>query len=79
MPFAAPWRSPALCCRRRSTQRPWSLRERLHEGEITELITAYCEGATAASLATAHGDPDARHRIVGLCAAVPGDRTGGHL
>jgi 2,4-dienoyl-CoA reductase-like NADH-dependent reductase (Old Yellow Enzyme family) len=40
---------------RPSTQCPWSLRERLDEREITELITAYREGATAASLATIHG------------------------
>ncbi|MGH3965433.1 MAG: hypothetical protein ACRDRY_19605 [Pseudonocardiaceae bacterium] len=37
-----------------SAQRPWNLRERLDEREITELITAYRDGATAASLATAH-------------------------
>jgi hypothetical protein len=40
---------------RPSTQCPWSLHERLDEREITELITAYREGATAASLATTHG------------------------
>jgi hypothetical protein len=34
--------------------RPWSVRERLDEGDITELITAYRNGATAASLATTH-------------------------
>ena len=39
---------------RPSEQRPWSLRERLDERKITELITAYCDGATAASLAAAH-------------------------
>jgi hypothetical protein len=39
---------------RPSAQRPWSLRERLDEREITELITTYRNGA-AASLATAHG------------------------
>jgi 2,4-dienoyl-CoA reductase-like NADH-dependent reductase (Old Yellow Enzyme family) len=38
-----------------SAQRPWSLRERLNEREITKLITTYRNGATAASLATAHG------------------------
>jgi hypothetical protein len=36
-------------------KRPWSLRDRLDERNITELITAYREGATAASLAAAHG------------------------
>ena len=40
---------------RPSTQCPWSLRERLDEREIAELITAYRDGATAASLAAAHG------------------------
>ena len=34
---------------------PWILRERLHEREIAELITAYRHGATSASLATTHG------------------------
>jgi hypothetical protein len=38
-----------------SGQRPWSLCERLDERDIAELITAYRDGATAASLATAHG------------------------
>jgi hypothetical protein len=37
-----------------NTKRPWSLRERLDEREITELITAYRNGATATSLATTH-------------------------
>ena len=40
---------------RASTRRPWSLRERIDEREIAELITAYRNGATAASLATTHG------------------------
>ena len=39
---------------RPSAKRPWSLRERLDERDIAELITAYCKGATAASLATTH-------------------------
>jgi hypothetical protein len=34
-----------------STKHPWSLRERLNEREIAELITAYRTGATAVSLA----------------------------
>ena len=33
---------------------PWSLHERLDERDIAELITAYRNGATAASLATTH-------------------------
>jgi 2,4-dienoyl-CoA reductase-like NADH-dependent reductase (Old Yellow Enzyme family) len=40
---------------RPSTKRPWSLRERLDQREIAELITAYRNGATAASLAANHG------------------------
>jgi DNA-directed RNA polymerase specialized sigma24 family protein len=40
---------------RLSAKRPWSLRERLDEREIVGLITAYCDGATAATLATVHG------------------------
>ena len=40
---------------RPSMQRPWSLRERLDEREIAKLITAYRDGATAASIAIAHG------------------------
>jgi hypothetical protein len=46
--------SPARAARP-STKRPWSLRERLDERDIGELITTYREGATAASLATTHG------------------------
>jgi hypothetical protein len=38
-----------------STQRPWSLRERLDECVIAKLITGYRNGATAATLAAAHG------------------------
>ena len=40
---------------RPSTKRPWSFRERLDEREITQLITAYRNGATTASLAAVHG------------------------
>ena len=40
---------------RPSAQRPWSRRERLSERDIANLITSYRDGATAASLATAHG------------------------
>jgi hypothetical protein len=39
---------------RPSAKRPWSLRERLDERDIAELITAYRQGATAACLAAAH-------------------------
>jgi hypothetical protein len=49
MALTSPARAP-----KPSTKRPWSLRERLHEREITELITAYRDGTTAASLATTH-------------------------
>ena len=38
-----------------SAKPPWSLHERLDEREIAKLITAYRNGATIASLATAHG------------------------
>jgi hypothetical protein len=44
-----------LCAPRPSAKRPWSLHNRLDECGIADLITAYREGATAASLATAHG------------------------
>jgi hypothetical protein len=37
-----------------SAKRPWSLRERLDERDIANLITAYRNGATAASLAATH-------------------------
>ena len=40
---------------RPSAKRPWSLRERLNEREIADLITGYRDGATAASLAATHG------------------------
>ena len=46
--------SPA-CTPRPSAKRPWSLRERLDERDIADLITAYRDGATATSLAAAHG------------------------
>ena len=53
--FATSWRSSTLRAARPTAKPPWSLRERLDEHDIAELITAYCDGATAASLATAHG------------------------
>jgi len=53
--FATLWRSRAPCSARPSAKRPWSLRDRLNDRDITELITAYREGATAASLTAAHG------------------------
>jgi hypothetical protein len=37
---------------RPSVKRPWSLRERLNECEIDELITAYRNGTTAVALPT---------------------------
>jgi hypothetical protein len=40
---------------RPSAKRPWSLRDRLDERDIVNLITAYREGATATSLAAAYG------------------------
>jgi hypothetical protein len=46
--------SPA-CAPRPSAKRPWRLRERLDERDIADLIIAYRDGATAASLATAQG------------------------
>jgi hypothetical protein len=36
-------------CLRPSAKRPWSLRDRINERDITDLITAYQEGDTAAS------------------------------
>ena len=38
-----------------STKHLWSLRERLDERNIAELISAYRDGATAVSLAATHG------------------------
>ena len=48
--LTSPVRAPRL-----SVQRPCSLRDRLDERDIAELITAYRNGATAASLAATHG------------------------
>jgi 2,4-dienoyl-CoA reductase-like NADH-dependent reductase (Old Yellow Enzyme family) len=50
MALSSPVRAP-----RSDANHPWSLRDRLTETGITELITAYRNGATAASLATTHG------------------------
>ncbi|MGH3804173.1 MAG: hypothetical protein ACRDTD_29370 [Pseudonocardiaceae bacterium] len=50
MALTSPGRAP-----RPSAQRPWSLRDRLDDRKIAELITAYRNGATAASLAATHG------------------------
>jgi hypothetical protein len=44
-----------VCAPKPSAKRPRSLHDRLHERDITNLITAYHQGATAASLAAAHG------------------------
>lgn len=53
--IATPWRSQAPCVPRdRAGTRPWTLRERLDERDIAELIIAYRKGATAASLAFTH-------------------------
>jgi hypothetical protein len=43
-----------VCAPRPNAKRPWSLRDHLDERDIADLITAYREGATAASLAAAH-------------------------
>ena len=40
---------------RPSAKPPWSLHDSLSERDIAELITAYRDGTTAASLATTHG------------------------
>jgi hypothetical protein len=50
MALTSPARTP-----RSTATRPWSLRDRLTERDITDLIIAYRHGATAASLATTHG------------------------
>jgi hypothetical protein len=50
MALTSPAHTPRL-----SAKRPWSLRERLDERDIADLIIAYCDGATAISLAAAHG------------------------
>jgi hypothetical protein len=53
--FAAMWFSPARCVPPRpSAKHPWSLRDRLDERDITDLINAYREGSTAPFLAAAH-------------------------
>ena len=44
-----------VCAPRSNARRPWSLRERLDDRDIANLITAYRDGATAVSLAAAHG------------------------
>lgn len=43
-----------MCAPKPSAKRPRSLRDHLDERDIGDLITAYREGATAASLAVAH-------------------------
>jgi len=54
--FATPQPSRALVhAPKPSAQCPRSLHDRLNEGDIADLITAYRQGATAASLAAAHG------------------------
>jgi hypothetical protein len=49
MALASPVRTP-----RPSAKPPWTLRDRLDERDVAKLITAYRNGATAASLAIAH-------------------------
>ncbi len=44
-----------MCAPRPNAKRPWSLRDRLDERDIADLITAYRKGAIAASLAATHG------------------------
>ena len=54
--FATPRPSPApVRAPKPSAKRPCSLRDRLNERDIANLITAYHEGATAARVAAAHG------------------------
>jgi 2,4-dienoyl-CoA reductase-like NADH-dependent reductase (Old Yellow Enzyme family) len=74
MALTSPARTP-----RPSAQRPWSLRERLDESDIAELITAYRDGATAASLAAAHGvslsSVKRLLRSAGICRTPPTGRS----
>jgi 2,4-dienoyl-CoA reductase-like NADH-dependent reductase (Old Yellow Enzyme family) len=44
-----------VCAPKPSAKRPESPRDHLDERDIADLITAYRDGATAASLAAAHG------------------------
>jgi hypothetical protein len=53
--FATPWRLPTLCAPRPSATCPWSLRDRLDDRDITDLITAYREDTTVAYRTAAHG------------------------
>ena len=63
---------------RPSMQRPWSLREHLDGHEIAELITAYRDGATAASLATTHGvSPSSVKRLLHTAGARRAPSTRG--
>ena len=68
----------AVRAARPSTKRPWSLRERLDEREIAELITAYHDGATTASLATTHGvSPSSIKRLLHTAGARRAPSTRG--
>jgi hypothetical protein len=54
--LAKSWHSSALgMLPRPGTKHQWTPRDRLDERNIVELITAYCDGTTAASVATTHG------------------------
>lgn len=53
LPLARRWHSPGLYPPQ--SRAPRRLRDRLTERDIVDLITAYRDGATAASLATDYG------------------------
>lgn len=53
-PSPTPALAGSVRAARPSGNRPWTLRERLDERDIAELIIAYRKGATAASLAFIH-------------------------
>jgi hypothetical protein len=65
---------------RPSAKHPWSLRERLDELKIAKLITAYHNGATAASLATTHDvSPSSVKRLLHTAGARRAPSTRGSL
>jgi hypothetical protein len=74
--FIIPWLSiTQRVPPRLSAKRPGSLRDRAGERDIAKLITAYREGATAASLAAAHGlslkSAKRLLHIAGVCRTSP--------
>jgi 2,4-dienoyl-CoA reductase-like NADH-dependent reductase (Old Yellow Enzyme family) len=70
--------APTPRAARPSAKHPWSLRERLDESDIAELITAYRNGATAASLATTHGvSPSSVKRLLHAAGVRRAPSTGG--